>query len=142
MREVTAFLWFGNCHLTQFMWAADLFGQYKVLGNIAPHEITLTYKKGVVLKTSLRKSREALRPAMLLAMYVPNIPGCNWRDQSVWEISNGTSSCLLSDLLKHFGYPDAPNPFKIGSPEYLAGLAARNWDPKLDLTLTGPTSGL
>lgn len=128
MRELKALLWFGSKKLDPFMRAADLFGPYKILmESFDGMALTLTYKPGVHLKTSLAKSVRVMCPEMLLAMWVPDLPEASYRDRTVWEVSDGHRSCMFTDFLRFHGWKDPPLPFKIGGPEYKQALDKRGW---------------
>lgn len=109
----------GDAKMTQFMQAADVFEQFKVLGE--RHDVTLTFADDVepdterINKTilSLREAFEksgkivsfigalALMRGKTTEAYPDSTP--YWNDKVI-TVSSGTKYFMLADLLRHTGW--------------------------------------
>jgi hypothetical protein len=118
--EMNIQFWAGDKRLDEWMHVADLFGKYKMLvSTLEP----LDYQ---AIDVGLERRAEQMA-AMLLtlrkqtvvaAFYVENLPEFCWRDRSIWEISDGHKSGMLTEILRAYGWAHVPLPHKIGSPEF------------------------
>jgi hypothetical protein len=118
----TILIWAGDKVRDDFMHAADIFGQYKMLIDSFEPIVYKTKDIGLEQRSSqmaalLQTVREKV---VIAAFYVVDLPECSWCDRSIWQVSDGQRHTLLIDLLKHYGWENPPLPHKISSPEFNA----------------------
>lgn len=120
-KVIKGIMWCGDPIKDKFMHNADMFGDYEMLidslDNPFPFDMTIDGEWTV--ETKSKHILKFMRSKVLVpAMIIPNYPELNWRDRSIWKVSDGHHFMMLTELLKYCGWENPILPFKIGSKEF------------------------
>lgn len=130
IKIINAFMWAGDEKKDRIMHCADVFQDFEMLVDSLddPIPFTITVDKDWTPQSKLDHILKIAQSKFVVAaVVVPNYPELNWRDKSIWKISDGQHYMMLTELLKHFGWENPVLPFKIGSEEFKKErLEARN----------------